>query len=112
MCTQENLEEGSSTKVVDCILELKAYHEWKQMTGGNGLYKPTRSPMIMHSAGRIHPRSPRLVSCNSSRRLEMSGCGNKPMPSESDINKLEGNLTCPIFFALSHYYYLVYLLLI
>ncbi|KAL8489514.1 hypothetical protein ACS0TY_025431 [Phlomoides rotata] len=89
---RENLEDGSSTKVVDCILELKAYHEWKQMTGGNGIFKPTRSPLIMNSAGRINPPTPQLVSNNSSRRLEMSGCGNKPMPSESDINKLEDKI--------------------
>ncbi|KAI3471611.1 hypothetical protein Pfo_028261 [Paulownia fortunei] len=72
---RENLEEGSSTKVVDCILALKDYHEWKQMT-----------------AGRIHARSPALVSYDSSRQLDMSGGSNKPMPSASDIRKLEGTI--------------------
>ncbi|KAI3472209.1 hypothetical protein Pfo_029697 [Paulownia fortunei] len=79
-------ERGSSTKVVDCILALKDYHEWKQMTGGNGLYKPPRSPLIVHSAGRIHARSPALVSYDSSRQLDMSGGSNKPMPSATNYN--------------------------
>ncbi|GFP92203.1 kinesin-4 [Phtheirospermum japonicum] len=79
---RENLEVGSSTKVVDCILALKDYHEWKQMTGGNGFYKPPRSPIVVHSSGRINGR-------DSARQLDMSR-GNKPMmPSESDIRKLE-----------------------
>lgn len=82
--------EGSSTKVVDCILALKDYHEWKQMTGGVGIYKPPRSPLILNSAGRICPRTPALVSSNSSRRLDMSVASNKPMPTESDNRKVEG----------------------
>ncbi|KAL3638395.1 hypothetical protein CASFOL_017766 [Castilleja foliolosa] len=80
---KENLEVGSSTKVVDCILALKDYHEWKQMTGGNEFYKPPRSPIIVRSSGRIDGR-------DSARQLDMSRGTNKPLlPSESDIRKLE-----------------------
>ncbi|KAL6505956.1 hypothetical protein OROHE_022675 [Orobanche hederae] len=86
---RENLEVGSSTKVVDCILALKDYHEWKQMTGGNGLYKPPRSPHVVHSAGRINNRTPGMVSCDSARKLDVSRGSNKPMASERDIRKLE-----------------------
>ncbi|XP_057783865.1 kinesin-like protein KIN-14L isoform X2 [Salvia miltiorrhiza] len=89
---RENLVEGSSTKVVDCILALKDYHEWKQMTGGFGVYKPPRSPLILNSAGRICPRTPSAVSSNSSRQLDMTGGNNKPMPSESDIRKVEDTI--------------------
>lgn len=87
------MEEGSSTKVVDCILALKDYHEWKQMTGGIGVYKPPRSPLIVNSAGRICPRTPGLTSHKSSRRLDMFGSSNKPTPSEND-SKVEGSLAC------------------
>ncbi|KAK6124718.1 hypothetical protein DH2020_041542 [Rehmannia glutinosa] len=89
---RENLEAGSSTKVVDCILALKDYHEWKQMTGGNGVYKPPKSPLVVHSAGRINARNPGLVSYDSSRQLNMSSGSNKPMPSASDIRKLEDTI--------------------
>ncbi|KAK4412935.1 Kinesin-like protein KIN-14L [Sesamum alatum] len=89
---RENLDEGSASKVVDCILALKAYHEWKQMTGGSGPFKPPRSPLVVHSAGRIHARSPALVSCDSSRQLDMSGGSKKAIPSVSDIRKLEDTI--------------------
>ncbi|KAK4435150.1 hypothetical protein Salat_0678300 [Sesamum alatum] len=59
------------------------------MTGGSGPIKPPRSPLVVHSAGRIHARSPALVSCDSSRQLHMSGGSKKPIPSVSDITKLE-----------------------
>ncbi|KAL0404898.1 UNVERIFIED_CONTAM: Kinesin-like protein KIN-14L [Sesamum radiatum] len=89
---RDNLEEGSASKVVDCILALKAYHEWKQMTGGSGIFKPPRSPLVVHSAGRIHAHSPGLVSCDSSRQLDMSGGSKRPIPSVSDIRKLEDTI--------------------
>ncbi|KAL0383527.1 UNVERIFIED_CONTAM: Kinesin-like protein KIN-14L [Sesamum calycinum] len=92
----DNLEEGSASKVVDCLLALKAYHEWKQMTGGSGIFKPPRSPLVVHSAGRIHARSPGLVLCDSSRQLDMSGGSKKPFPSVSDIRKLEGDAVSDI----------------
>ncbi|KAG9135225.1 hypothetical protein Leryth_013527 [Lithospermum erythrorhizon] len=36
---RENIEAASSAKVVDCILALKGYYEWKEMTGVRS-YKP------------------------------------------------------------------------
>ncbi|KAL3623067.1 hypothetical protein CASFOL_031883 [Castilleja foliolosa] len=80
---RENLEVGSSTKVVDRILALKDYHEWKQMTGGNRFYKPPRSHIIVRSSGRIDGR-------DSAMQLDMSGGTNKALlPLKSDIRKLE-----------------------
>ena len=43
---QESLQPGSTTKIVDCILALKVFYEWKQC-GVNGL----RSPMIPRNTG-------------------------------------------------------------
>ncbi|XP_051148682.1 kinesin-like protein KIN-14L isoform X2 [Andrographis paniculata] len=88
---RDNLEEGSSTKVVDCILALKGYHEWKQMTGGNGVYKPPKSPLL-HSANRIHVRTPHLVPQHCARKLDMSGGNIGKMPQESDIANLEAKI--------------------
>ncbi|KAK4485438.1 hypothetical protein RD792_008078 [Penstemon davidsonii] len=89
---RDNLEEGSSTKVVDCILALKAYSEWKQMTGGNGTYKPPRSPLGLHSASRIQVRTPVTVTYDCSRKLDMSGGNDKPMPSMTEIKRLEDTI--------------------
>ncbi|XP_055802386.1 kinesin-like protein KIN-14L isoform X2 [Solanum dulcamara] len=87
---RDNIEAGSSTKVVDCILELKAYHEWKQMTGGVGCYKPLRSPLLTPSRGRIQAQTHVTINSDSRRRLEMSASFPKQSPSEDEIQKLEG----------------------
>ncbi|EOY09185.1 Kinesin heavy chain, putative isoform 3 [Theobroma cacao] len=87
---RDNLEAGSAAKVVDCILALKSYHEYKQINcgNGNGYYKLTRSPMVMHSATKIHSRS----SSESCRRLEMSAICDKQPTSNGEIQKLEGTI--------------------
>ncbi|KAG9132651.1 hypothetical protein Leryth_016695 [Lithospermum erythrorhizon] len=54
---RENIEAASSAKVVDCILALKGYYEWKEMTGGKGSYKPPRSPFFHDPARRINQQS-------------------------------------------------------
>ncbi|XP_075102810.1 kinesin-like protein KIN-14L isoform X2 [Nicotiana tabacum] len=87
---RDNIEAGSSTKVVDCILELKAYHEWKQMTGGVGSYKPLRSPLLTPSRGRIQARQPMTIDSDSCRRLEMSAACPKQSSAEDEITKIEG----------------------
>lgn len=82
--SQDALEAGSVAKVVDCILALKSYHEWKQMGCRNGFYRNVKSPLVMHSASRTHTRS------DSCRRLDMSGTSEKQPPFEGDNKKLEG----------------------
>ncbi|PHT96912.1 hypothetical protein BC332_34164 [Capsicum chinense] len=86
---KDNIEAGSSTKVVDCILELKAYHEWKQMTGGVGCYKPLRSPLLTPSRGRIQEQTHVTINSDSHRRLEMSASFPKQSPTDEEIKKLE-----------------------
>ncbi|PHT54517.1 Kinesin KP1 [Capsicum baccatum] len=96
---------GSSTKVVDCILELKAYHEWKQMTGGVGCYKPLRSPLLTPSRGRFQEQTHVTVNSDSHRRLEMSASFPKQSPTDEEIKKLEGlyndGQTCLLFLHIS-----------
>ncbi|GFY93677.1 P-loop nucleoside triphosphate hydrolases superfamily protein with CH (Calponin Homology) domain-containing protein [Actinidia rufa] len=86
---RENFEVGSSAKVVDCILALKAYHEWKQMSGGNGTFKPPRSPLVMHSSSRIHSRTLGAISSDSCRRLELSTASNNLPLTEKGTQNLE-----------------------
>ena len=47
---------GSASKVVDCILSLKAFQELKQMNNENGSNGHIRSPLLMQSASRMHSR--------------------------------------------------------
>ncbi|KAL7169048.1 hypothetical protein ACSBR2_034139 [Camellia fascicularis] len=86
---RDNLEVGSSAKVVDCILALRGYHEWKQLSGGNGFFKPPRSPLVMHSANRVHSRASEAISSDPCRQLDMSkACNDIPL-TESGTQKLE-----------------------
>lgn len=91
---QDNMEAGSSAKVVDCILALKSYHEWKLMSRGNGIYKHVRSPMVSNSANRINPRSSAAILSNSCRRLDLSDtCQKKAHPTAENM-ALEGKWFC------------------
>ncbi|EEF28944.1 kinesin heavy chain, putative [Ricinus communis] len=89
---------GSAAKVVDCILALKSYHECKQMNGGNGFYKPIRSPVVMLPASANNPRS---ISSESCRRLDMSAAFEKQPPADVGIQKLAGTHTCYLLNILS-----------
>lgn len=80
------MEAGSAAKVVDCILALKSYHEWKQMGGGNGYYKHVRSPMVVHSANRVNSTASAANPSDSCRRLDMS----VTPPLDGEARKLEG----------------------
>ncbi|KAJ6700022.1 KINESIN-LIKE PROTEIN KIN-14L [Salix purpurea] len=82
---RDSLEAGSGTNVVDCILALKSYHEYKQMNP-NGFYKPARSPMVIHSATRNNSQP---ISSDSCRRLDMSAACEKEPPSNSQLKKIE-----------------------
>lgn len=82
---RDTLEAGSAAKVVDCILALKSYHEWKQMGGGNGYYKHVRSPMVVHSANRVNSTASAANPSDSCRRLDMS----VTPPLDGEARKLE-----------------------
>ncbi|KAL7169049.1 hypothetical protein ACSBR2_034140 [Camellia fascicularis] len=86
---RDNLEVGSSAKVVDCILALRGYHDWKQLSGGNGFFKPPRSPLVMHSANRVHSRASEAIFSDTCQQLDMSkACDDIPL-TESGVQKLE-----------------------
>ncbi|KAE8683607.1 putative glycosyltransferase [Hibiscus syriacus] len=87
---RDNVEAGSASKVVDCILALKSYHECKQINCGigNGYYKLTRSPIVMHSSTKIHS----LASSESCRRLDMSAACDKQPPAHGENDKLEDTI--------------------
>ncbi|CAH2054229.1 unnamed protein product [Thlaspi arvense] len=63
---KDNLESGSVSKVVDCVLGLKAYHECKITSSGNGFYKHIKTPTFQLSATKIHP----LSASKASRHLD------------------------------------------
>ncbi|KAG0453490.1 hypothetical protein HPP92_024794 [Vanilla planifolia] len=71
---RDNLEAGSVGKIVDCILGLKAYHEWKQFNGGNGPWKYMKSPMVS--------RANSIISSNMSGKGSSVKCLDMSATSE------------------------------
>ena len=68
------------------------------MSGGNGFYKPQRSPLVAYSPARVQPQASGATSFEPQRRLDMStGFNTKQPPSDSENQKLEGFIT-PISF--------------
>ncbi|PRQ44785.1 putative minus-end-directed kinesin ATPase [Rosa chinensis] len=86
---RDTLDAGSAGKVVDCVLALRSYNEWKQMSNGNGCYKHIKSPLVMHSANRMHSRPPAMVSSHSCRNLDMSAGLDRQLSIEDDKRKPE-----------------------
>ncbi|KAM7265794.1 hypothetical protein ACFE04_003477 [Oxalis oulophora] len=82
---RESVEAGSAAKVVDCILALKSYHEWKQLTGNNGSYKHARSPMMMQSATKIYSQ----VSSDTCRKLDMCVPKENRLPTDRETQILQ-----------------------
>ncbi|XP_057438063.1 kinesin-like protein KIN-14L isoform X2 [Lotus japonicus] len=83
---RESVEMGSAGKVVDCILSLKLYQELKQ--NQNGCNKHLRSPLLMHSASRMHSKATAAVASDACRRLDLSATTEKT-PVESNLPKRE-----------------------
>lgn len=83
------MEAGSTAKIVDCILALKCYHEWKQWGGAIGSWKYMRSPIVSHSASRMHSRGAASIPPEPCRRLDLSTASEKQQPPV-ESRKLEG----------------------
>ncbi|KAM1221266.1 hypothetical protein TB2_008854 [Malus domestica] len=86
---RDALEAGSAVKVVDCVLALKSYYEWKQTGNGNGCNKYVKSPLVMVSANRLHSRASTVVPSESCRHLDMSAVRERQPPVEVDDRKVE-----------------------
>ncbi|ESQ49038.1 hypothetical protein EUTSA_v10019993mg [Eutrema salsugineum] len=82
---KDNLESGSVSKVVDCILGLKAYHESKMTSSGNGFYKHIKTPTFQLSASKIHP----LSASKTSRHLDMSSLRDNNDCTDDESDKLK-----------------------
>ncbi|CAN6887765.1 unnamed protein product [Brassica oleracea] len=87
---KDNLEAGSVSKVVDCILGLKGYHECKMTSSGNGLYKHVKTPTFQLSATKVLPVS----ASKTSRHLDRNDCAD----GESDQLKVIAKLVADHIF--------------
>ncbi|CAO2186393.1 unnamed protein product [Urochloa humidicola] len=68
---KDNLDAGTVGKIVDCIISLKSYHEWKQSAGANGPIKYMKSPLAVRSS-QIQSENAALEPPPSQKRLDLT----------------------------------------
>lgn len=76
---QDNFEAESAARIADCILALKSYHEWKEWSGGKGVYKhvTVKSPLVLQCAAKNFSRPLSTITAQPCRRLNMSAVDEK-----------------------------------
>ncbi|KAL9232587.1 hypothetical protein vseg_007684 [Gypsophila vaccaria] len=92
---RENIEAGSAARIADCILALKSYHEWKQWSGGKGVYKHVnivKSPLILHSAAKNFSRPSHTEAEQPCRKLDMSPVDSRQSLTESLVKALSEHM--------------------
>ncbi|KAK1294530.1 Kinesin-4 [Acorus calamus] len=97
---RDALDAGSTTKIVDCVLGLKAYQEWRQCggecVGGIGAWKHLRSPIVPHMIGSTHSRAiPTTV--DSRRHLDLSGASQEILKGEDQTDAVVKSLVDNLF---------------
>ncbi|XP_057721575.1 kinesin-like protein KIN-14L [Arachis stenosperma] len=87
---RDSVDMGSASKVVDCILSLKALQELKKTNSENGSSnRHLRSPLLMQSASRIHSRATAAFPSDACKRLDLSATWEKVHSVESNFQKRE-----------------------
>ncbi|XP_021741019.1 kinesin-like protein KIN-14L isoform X1 [Chenopodium quinoa] len=90
----ENFETGSAARIADCILALKSYYEWKEWSGGNGVYKhvTAKSPLVLQSAAKNFSRPSSAISAQSCRQLDLSAVDEKQSLTDSIVKALTNGM--------------------
>ncbi|CAM0145468.1 unnamed protein product [Urochloa decumbens] len=68
---KDNLDAGTVGKIVDCIISLKSYHEWKQSGRASGTTKYMKSPLAVRSS-QIQSENFALEPSLSQKRLDLT----------------------------------------
>ncbi|KAJ3686942.1 hypothetical protein LUZ61_016106 [Rhynchospora tenuis] len=86
---REKLDTGSVTRIVDCILALKSYQEWKERIDYDGSLKCIKSPLFKLSISRAQCQMTPSGSFVQRRRLDLPSGTERKKPSESENKKTE-----------------------
>ncbi|TVU23081.1 hypothetical protein EJB05_32817 [Eragrostis curvula] len=78
---KENLDVGSVGKIVDSVISLKTYYEWKQGGGPNGTLKYMKSPLAMRSS-LLQPEHAASGPSPSQKHLDLAEADAVRQPSE------------------------------
>ncbi|XP_058751544.1 kinesin-like protein KIN-14A isoform X2 [Vicia villosa] len=79
---KESVENGSTGKIVDCILSLKRFHEIKQMNNQTGSSKWLKSPLVMQSISIMQQRATTALPSDACRRLDLSAISENKLHAE------------------------------
>ncbi|KAL8522749.1 hypothetical protein ACS0TY_012915 [Phlomoides rotata] len=77
---------GKSSRVVNCVLALKSYYEWKQ-TGGNGIWKYGGNVRTTASGKQFVRKSSEPFTSSMSRSMSMNEKSLNGLSSETDSNR-------------------------
>jgi kinesin family protein C2/C3 len=95
LCSNSNkivkFQGGKSGRVVNCVLALKSYSEWKQ-TGGNGVWKFGGNVKPTVSAKSFVRKNSEPFSSSLSRNSSTSEKSLNVLSSDIDFNKMVGKL--------------------
>lgn len=95
LLVQDNLDVGSVGKIVDCVISLKSYQEWKQGGGANGPLKYMKSPLAPRSASQVQSENVACGSSTSLKRPDLTETDGERQPSQTVGPNMEG--LCCIF---------------
>uniref|UniRef100_A0A0D9UYY7 Kinesin-like protein n=1 Tax=Leersia perrieri TaxID=77586 RepID=A0A0D9UYY7_9ORYZ len=68
---KDNIDAGSVGKIVDCVISMKSYHDWKQRGGSNGPPKHLKSPLAARSASHVQSEYVCSESSSTQKRLDL-----------------------------------------
>lgn len=86
-----NYQGGKSSRVVNCVLGLKAYGEWKQ-TGGPGVWKFGGNVKSTTSAKQFVRKNSEPFSSSLSRSMSMNEKSANGICTDAESNKMVGRL--------------------
>lgn len=86
-----NYQGGKSSRVVSCVLGLKAYSEWKQ-TGGTGVWKFGGNVKSTTSAKQFVRKNSEPFSSSLSRSVSMNEKSTNGVCTEAESNKMVGRI--------------------
>lgn len=86
---QDNLDVGTAGKIVDCVISLKFYHEWKQAGGANGPIKYMKSPLALRSL-QIQSENVALGPSPSQKRLDLTEADADKEPFQNVDPNMQG----------------------
>ncbi|KAF0917634.1 hypothetical protein E2562_020994 [Oryza meyeriana var. granulata] len=80
---KDNIDAGSVGKIVDCVISLKSYHEWKQRGGSSGPLKHLKSPLAARSASHVQSEYVCSGSSSTQKRLDLTETDTERQPDQN-----------------------------